>query len=269
MQAVNWCGVGWGMSTGKQSSNWHEQDAWWEATVQIIFSDQVWELAPQQVEQVLALARIEPPASILDLPCGVGRHTLEFARLGCHVTAVDRTPFYLNQARERTRELDLDVEFIEADMREFQRPAAFDLAVNLFTSFGYFEDIADDLKVLTNFFVSLRPGGVLVMDMAGKEVLARIFTPRDWRELDDGTLMLEERSVNQDWTWIESRRIVIKDGERHDLSFSHRAYGASDLTRALEQTGFTGIHVYGSLSGTPYDHTAERLVVVARKPESG
>jgi SAM-dependent methyltransferase len=237
--------------------------------MQVIFSDEVWERAPQQVEQVLALARIDPSARILDMPCGVGRHTLEFARLGCNVTAVDRTTFYLNQASERASDLGLDIEFVEADMRDFQRPAAFDLALNLFTSFGYFEAIADDLKVLANFFVSLRPGGALVMDMAGKEVLARIFAPRDWRELDNDTLVLEERSVNQAWTWLENRRIMIKDGERRDLSFSHRLYGASDLKRALEQTGFTSIRVYGSLSGAPYDHTAERLVVVARKPTTG
>ena len=76
-------------------------------------------------------------------------------------------------------------------MREFVRPEAFDAAINLFTSFGYFEDPAEDLQVAKNLFHSLKPGGALVMDLVGKEVLSRIFLPRDWQELADGSLFLQ------------------------------------------------------------------------------
>ncbi len=247
---------------------WHDHDEWWEATAKIMFQARAWELAPQQVEQALALAAFEPPVRVLDMPCGVGRHALELARLGCPVTAVDRTGAYLEQARQRADDLGLRIEFVQADMREFQRPEAFDLAINLFTSFGFFEDEADDLRVLGNLYASLRPGGALVMDMAGKEVLARKFVPHDWRELEDGTLLLEERTINQDWTWLESRWILInKDGEQREYPLSLRVYGASDLRRALEATGFGQVRIYGDLAGAPYDHTAQRLVAVARKPE--
>ncbi len=246
---------------------WYDQDWWWEGTARFLFGARSWEAAPQQVEQTLALAGLEPPIRVLDLPCGVGRHALEFARLGCTVTAVDRTAPYLIQAQARAEELGLEIEFVQDDMREFCRPAAFDLAVNLFTSFGYFEDPADDLKVLANFHVSLRPGGVLVMDMTGKEILAREFQPRDWSMLEDGTLRLEERKITRDWSWIETRWILIRDGEQREFPLSHRIYGASDLRHILAQAGFDPIRIYGDLSGGPYDHTAHRLVAVARKPE--
>lgn len=246
---------------------WHEQDDWWEETAPVMFGARAWDLAPQQVEQVLALAGVEPPIRVLDMPTGVGRHALEFARLGCTVTAVDRTAAYLNRARERANELGLKVEFVQADMREFQREDTFELAVNLFTSFGYFEDEADDRTVLENFYASLRPGGTLVMDLMGKEVMARIFQARDWHELDDGTLVLEERTIKRDWTWMENRWIIIKDGERHEQPFSHRLYGAARLQDTLAGVGFNGLRVYGSLGGASYDNEAQRLIVVARKPE--
>lgn len=246
--------------------DWHDQDEWWEATGQVMFGERAWELAPQQVEQLFSLVALEPPLRVLDLPCGVGRHTVEFARLGCPVTAVDRTAAYLEQAKEHARESGLDVEFVKADMREFRRADAYDLAVNLFTSFGYFEDQSDDVQVLTNFYVSLRPGGVLVIDTMGKEVLAHIFTPRSWHELDDGTLVLEDRRVTRNWTWMENRWILVKNGERRDYPLSHRIYGASDLERLLVLVGFDPVQIYGDFSGTSYDHAAQRLVVVARKP---
>ncbi len=244
---------------------WHDQDEWWEVMSQVLFRSRAWELAPLQVEQIMALVGIDPPVRVLDMPCGVGRHSLEFARLGCTVTAVDRTAIYLSEARRRAEEIGLSLELIQADMRQFAREAAFDIAVNLFTSFGYFEDEADDLKVLENFHTSLRPGGALVMEMAGKEVLARDFRERDWLELDDGTLLIEERRITQDWTWMNARWVLIKDGERRDYPLSHRIYGASDLSRLLRQAGFESIRVYGDLSGIDYDQNARRLVVVARK----
>jgi SAM-dependent methyltransferase len=246
---------------------WYDQEDWWEASAQVIFQARAWEHAPQQVEQVLALAGMEPPIRVLDLPCGVGRHSLEFARMGCTVTAVDRTSAYLSRARSRAEERGINLEFVQADMREFARPQSYDLAVNLFTSFGYFVDQRDDMAVLANFYASLRPGGVLVMDLMGKEVLARIFRPRDWHALDDGTLVLEERRVAHDWTWIDNRWIIVHGAERRELPFSHRLYGASDLHRALSDTGFDPIRIFGDLSGSDYDHEAQRLVAVARKPQ--
>ncbi|MBZ0299659.1 MAG: class I SAM-dependent methyltransferase [Anaerolineae bacterium] len=256
------------MNADERTSDWYEQDSLWEGTAQIIFSREALENAPQQVAQVLSLADLEPPLRVLDMPCGVGRHTLEFVRLGCAVTGVDRTAFYLKEARATVQAAEGEVEWIEADMRAFQQPGAFDLAINLFTSFGYFEDRNDDLKVLDNFYTSLRPGGVLVMDMMGKEIVARIFIPRDWDTLDDGTLLLRERSIHQDWTWIENCWILITNGNQRKFALAHRLYGASDLKNILVQAGFTGIRIYGSLSGTPYDQTAQRLVAVAHKSES-
>jgi len=74
--------------------------------------------------------------------------------------------------------------------------AIFDIAISLFTSFGYFEDPRDDQKVLANVHASLKPGGKLLMDMSGKEVIARTFQPTGWSEPEPGTLVLQDRKVN-------------------------------------------------------------------------
>jgi SAM-dependent methyltransferase len=78
------------------------------------------------------------------------------------------------------------IELVEGDMRDFRRPASYDLALSMFTSFGYFESRADDLRVLRNVRESLKPGGVFVVDVMGKEWLARHFQPTRSRSLADG-----------------------------------------------------------------------------------
>jgi SAM-dependent methyltransferase len=244
-------------------SNWYDEDRFWETVP--MFTAGRWQAAEAEVDSVLALLEVKAGASILDLPCGAGRHSLELARRGYRVTGVDRTHAYLTTARELAASEGLDLELIQADMRDFVRPGAFDAAINLFTSFGYFVDQAEDRRVARNLYGCLKPGGTLVMDLMAKEVLARIFQPSDWQELPDGTLFLQERKVSADWTWIDNRWIVVKDGQRQDFVIGHRLYDGAGLRALLLDVGFESADLYGGLSREPYDTSAERLVVVARK----
>ncbi len=243
---------------------WHEDDDFWSAMAPSFFTEERRAVAPAEIDLVLGHLNVEPAAAILDLCCGPGRHSLELARRGFRVTGVDRTRGYLQKAREQAQAAGLDIEFVHADMREFCRPEAFDGAINLFTSFGYFEDPADDRRVLANVHRSLRPGATLIMDMMGKEILARIFRERDWEERDGG-LLLQERKVDREWTWIENRWILVEDGARREYRVSHRIYSAAELCGLLRESGFASADAYGDLASAPYDHTARRLVVVARK----
>ena len=245
---------------------WHEQDDLWETVP--LFGPERMEMAPQEVDQIISLLGLQPGAAILDLCCGVGRHSLEFARRGYSVTGVDRTAAYLQTAREVADIEGLVVEWVEADAREFLRPATFDLAINLYTSFGYFEDPAEDRRVAENLFHSLKPGGSLTMDLMGKERLARIFNPRSWDELPDGSLFLQERKISDDWTWINNRWILVKDGQRREFTLGHRLYDGAGLRTLLLDSGFESVALYGDMDGTPYNNDARRLVAVARKAEA-
>ena len=243
---------------------WHEQNAFWETVAPVLFVERRWSDAPAEVGQVIALLGIDPGAHVLDLCCGVGRHSLELARRGFQVTGVDRTRLYLDRAFRQAKAEGLKVEFVQSDMRTFCKPDAFDAVVNMFTSFGYFEDPEDDRQVVLNMYRSLRPGGVFLIDIMGKEVLARIFRERDWYE-EDGVLILQERKVSQSWSWMENRWIILKDDNRTELNLSHRIYSAVELTSLLAGCGFTHLDAYGDLQGSAYDHLARRLVIVAHK----
>ena len=243
---------------------WHEQDTFWEAVEPVLFSRRRRSDAPVEVENIISMLGIRPGAAVLDLGCGVGRHSLELARRGFHVTGVDRTRAYLNKAAHQAKAAGLRVELVQEDMRTFCRPDAFEAAVSLFTSFGHFEDPDEDRHVAMNVYRSLKPGGVFLLEMMGKEILARSFQERTWQE-EDGVLLLEERKVRMGWSWIEHRWIIVTGNNRTELRLSHRLYSGAELTSLLAGCDFARTEVYGDLAGRPYDHMAKRLVVVARR----
>lgn len=137
--------------------DWFAAEAFWAAVYPFEFPDPVVDAGMAQVDRPIGLAGGRA-GDTLDLGCGPGRHTVPLARRGFRVTAVDLWAFDLARARERVVAAGVD-ELVQANTRAFARPEAFDLALGLFTTLGYFEDARDDLRVLQNVHHSLRPGG--------------------------------------------------------------------------------------------------------------
>src|SRR5687767_12212087 len=119
-------------------AEWFEDESFWEDFYPTMFGEERFEAATEQVEKILALTAFQG-RDVLDLCCGPGRHSVLLAKRGFRVTAVDRTPFLLDKAKERGEADDAQVEWVLQDMRDFARPNSFDLVLNLFTSFGYFD----------------------------------------------------------------------------------------------------------------------------------
>jgi len=246
-------------------TGWHEEAEFWELFGGTMFDAAAWKSAEEQVGALEALLGIEPGLRVLDLACGPGRHSIPLARRGYRVLGVDRTEHFLEEARRRADDEGLDLDLAHADMREFVEPEAFDVAINMLTSFGYFEDPDEDTKIIGNMFRSLVPGGRVLLDTMGKEIIARIFEHKQWRERD-GDFYLYERKILDDWSWIENRWIRIDVDERHEYTVGHRLYSALEFKRLLVAGGFVDVKAYGGLDGRPYDNEAERLVVVGTKP---
>jgi SAM-dependent methyltransferase len=149
-------------------------------------------------------------------------------------------------------------------MREFVRPAAYDLALSLFTSFGYFRHPEENQHVIENIHTSLRPGGSLVMDMLGKEILARIFPPTSAQEIPGG-LLVERRQAINDWSMMHNQWILVAQGRQTTFDFEHWLYSGWELRQMLVAAGFRDIQLFGNLEGDPYGPAATRLVALARK----
>ena len=243
---------------------WFEDEQFWRSLYPVIFPPERLAAAGEQVAHILALAKFDG-RKVLDLCCGPGRHAVEFAQLGFDVTGVDRSSYLINRARERASQAGVFVEWVIEDMRHFARTATFDLACNLFTSFGYFADEQDDLQVLRNVHDSLKDGGVFVLEMIGKERLSRVWQSAICTEHADGSLLLQRPQVRDDWRRISNEWILLKDGRYRTFRFEHTIYSGRELKDRLLSCGFEQAELFGDLQGSPYGLEATRLIAVARK----
>jgi len=249
----------------QDENQWYEDNHLWEAMADTMFSFERWDAASKEIDSLLKTLDIQPEAHILDLCCGPGRHSLDLARRGFKVTGVDRTTHYLDMARDKAAWEGLKIEWVQEDMRRFVRAGAFDVALSMYTTFGYFENPEDERRVARNVFDSLKPGGRWVIDLMGKEVLARIYQARDWMEKDD-TIMMEERIISPDWSHMNMRWILLKDGRKDEFKLRLWLYSAVELVELLKSVGFSKVESYGDLDGGPYDIKAKRLITIATRP---
>ncbi len=246
---------------------WFQDEGFWDEFAPFMFDETRWNLADLEVELILALTGVAPPARVLDLCCGVGRHSLAFARLGFSVTGVDLTPSYLEAARESTATEGLSIEFIQADAREFRAPEPYSLCVDLGASFGYDEKIEDDARILRCCRENLEPGGAFVLETIGKETAARSFVETEHLERD-GWDISARYDILGDWEKLGNTWRAIKGDTVYERSFAIRLYAGTEIRQALLAAGFDEVALYGDLDGRRYDQHAEMQVAVARRKKA-
>ena len=246
-------------------TEWFENESFWKETYNFLFPENIFNDTEEQMGNVLKLIEIDV-SSILDLCCGPGRCSTVLARKGFSVTGVDLSPYLIDKAEERAKDENLSIEYVLDDMRRYVRPLAYDLVLNMFTSFGYFDDKNDDLVVLKNVFISLKPGGAFLIDVIGKERLAKIVQPTMSNVLADGTMIVQRPEIYDNWTRVKNDWIIIKGDHAKTFTFHHTIYSGQELKERMEQSGFNNIKLYGGLDGCPYDSNAQRLVIVGFKP---
>ena len=238
-------------------------DTWLGGRVDQMLTPERTEAEVGFMERALALA---PGSRILDLCCGHGRHALLLAGRGYSLTGVDFSDRALRLARRRAQRAGLPVRWLKRDMRRIAFREEFDAVVNVFTSFGYFESDAENEDVLRRVAAALRPGGCFLIDHINREYLVRSYEPRDWRQASDGTLVLEERSIDllagrsrSEWT------AITPDGARHESRVDVRVYTLRELVGMLERAGLRFRQAWGGFDGGDYSLESRRMIVLAEK----
>ncbi|MCK5115212.1 MAG: class I SAM-dependent methyltransferase [Candidatus Aegiribacteria sp.] len=242
---------------------WFENSDFWELTYPFMFPETRIEKAEEDALSLLKLTGFEK-GDILDLCCGPGRFAIPLARMGYSVTGVDATDYLLELAMCRASLENVEVEWVKEDMRRFRRSGSYDLILNMFTSFGYFQDHSDNMRVLENINGSLRQGGKFVIEIMGKETLASIFHPVTDCETEEGLLLIQRHRIEEGWNRIENDWLLIdKEIVLGRWKFSHWVYSATELKNMLRDTGFSNVEVYGDLEGAPYNSESGRLIAVS------
>ncbi len=225
--------------------------------------------ASRAVRWILARAALKPGAHVLDAPCGFGRHAVEFARAGAKVTGVDFNETELGRAREAAARAGVTLSLVGQDMRDMEFAGEFDVAVNLFSSIGYFSDDEDRL-LIDRFWRALSPGGLFVLDTRNRDQCVRSMPAEERQRVEGGTLRIENRfdPATSRWTarWWRLDGGAPEDDAGAFIGESEiRLYSAHELRAMLRPERWNRVDLYGGFDGTPFSLDARRLVVMARK----
>ncbi len=204
---------------------------------------------------------------VLDLCCGQGRHSVLLARHGFQVTALDLNSSYLELAQQAAVTASVTLDTIAGDMRQIPFQNHFDAIVNMYSSFGYLESEADDLRVLESAANALKPRGRLLLDMLNREWAVANYIQNDWHRGVDNTLYVERRDLDLASSSMHvSFTIVGPNGSRRDSVGHHiRLYTLTEITRLLERVGLRVTGVFGGFDSEPYAITTRRMIILAEK----
>lgn len=204
-------------------------------------------------------------ARILDCPCGQGRHAHLLAEAGYDVDGVDYSRDLLALAKERGTSRTL--RFRRGDMRKLPRrwTGRFDAVVNLFTSFGFFLDPADDRRVLAEFARVLARGGRLVWHGGSRDGVMARFLERDWWRTSDGTIVAHERSFDplSGFLTVRSSWEGPKGGGEREHRI--RLYTADRLAELCAAVGLVVEEAWDGWNDRPLRRRSTEMLLVARK----
>jgi SAM-dependent methyltransferase len=214
------------------------------------------ELFIDNICQYLALPE---QSRVLDLACGKGRHAIYLAKKGYEVTGLDLSARNIAAAQISANER---LHFAEHDMRAVYKNSHFDVVFNMFTSFGYFDDPQDDLKVLSAIHDSLKPGGIFVFDYLNNHFVSETHIPSE-EQLIDGIHFQIARHISDSWI-IKQIQFEI-EGQAFSFYEKVRNYQPAELATLLHRSGFEILRSFGNYRLEPLSVDSPRCIYVARR----
>lgn len=209
---------------------------------------------------------VSTKSRVLDIACGSGRHSLELARRGFDVTGFDLSRYLISEAKKNlknSKEKNLKLKFLIKDMRYFDFNNSFDIAVNIFTSFGYFENDKENFRVIENISNSLKSNGYFVFDFLNKSYVQNNLIPYSRNKIG-ATTLIQKRKIEDGFV---RKEIIIKKND-DELKFYEilKLYSLHEFKKAFESYNLKTQHVFGDYFGNKFNSTkSQRLIIIAQK----
>jgi SAM-dependent methyltransferase len=219
--------------------------------------------AANEVRTMSEWLQLPAGAKVLDLCCGSGRHSIVLDKLGLDVTGVDLSETLLAEAR--TNSEGCSIRWQHGDMRNVPLEGeTFDAVLNMFTSFGYFDNDAENERVLGEIARLLREGGQFIIDFLNPSFIEANLVPHSVRE--DGAATIDETRAIQDGYVVKTIRIQDKESDERVYEERVKLYRLASFRSMLERAGLTLERVFGGYDGTDYEEAGSpRLIMMGTK----
>jgi SAM-dependent methyltransferase len=210
---------------------------------------------------------------MLDLACGNGRHSIFFAEKGYEVLGVDLSPYLIGEANKKLSleysEFREHMKFEIGDMRNLSYKSEFDLVVNLFSSFGYFDEEDQNRAVIKSISRSLKKNGYFFFDFLNSVYLRNNLMAFDIQKRNRNTIIQVREITGK---FVKKNILIMrnKPGAQYpELRRFHekiRLYTPEDFRIIFRSSGLKILKLFGDYSGKPFNkNRSERLIILAQK----
>lgn len=214
------------------------------------------------LNNLLQFLKPDPSSRLLDIACGRGRHSIYLNKKGYEVTGIDLSYSNIRFAKQFENER---LQFFVNDMRHLFYINYFDIALNLFTSFGYFDTERDHINALTAFRKSLKDDGLLVFDYFNSRKIVQNLTPEEIRHIDGIDFHINKKVI--DGNIVKS---IAFEHKKKDFLFQEevKAFSQDDFYRMFEKSGFRIKHQFGDYALNDFDATqSDRIILICEKAD--
>lgn len=256
----------------KTSKSWF--DIWFNKEYLEIYSHRDSKEAKIQAEfidQIISknISKSKDSIRIIDIACGAGRHSIELAKLGYDVTGVDLSKDLIQTAlveKNKIKEQSLNIKFLVSDMRNLQfDEKSFDVALSLFTSFGYLSSDEEHLKLLSHWNSLLPKNGLLFLDFLNSSHIKQNLVEKS-SKIINGKSISERRWINHETNRVEKEITINHNGESKKYLESVRLFSNEELVSMLEKVGFKVISNLSDFnSSKKFDKNSKRTLLIAKK----
>lgn len=218
----------------------------------------------KEVDFIVSELKIKPGQTILDIPCGFGRHSVELAKRGFHVTGVDISPTFIKGLTKQIKKGKLSVRVIEANVLTLKLTQKFHGIICMGNCFGHFD--FDKMKLFIEKVSScLHKGAKFIINsgMIAESILPN-FTKHRMFTINDIKMSILN-VYNVDDSSVTSHIVYTKNSMKEEHSFKHYVFTMEEVSRLLKMYGLDIIHNYNSTSKEEYSFGDEQIYMVAEK----
>lgn len=227
----------------------------------ILYKDRDNQEAEYFMDNLLEQIHLPVKSSVLDIACGKGRHSLFLADKGYHVTGIDLSEQSIAYCKQFERQ---SLEFYVHDMREIFRTNCYDVALNLFTSFGYFNSDHDNRLALRTASLALKPGGYFILDFFNPDFIKNT-SQQHIKQVDGIDFSINKHS---DGNTIEKTIQFSDSGKSFKFTESVQIISKHTFLKHFERVGLVTRHIFGDYSLRPFEEdSSERMIFITQKPQ--
>lgn len=239
--------------------NWFE--SWFDSPYyHLLYNHRDYSEAEYFITQLFAFLSPQKNSKILDLACGKGRHALQIHQLGNDVLGVDLSPKSIKAANKMKEE---GLSFETGDMRELHYTSHFDIVVNLFTSFGYFQQEGDNVKVINSIAKALKPKGTLVLDYLNVVKVEKELPIE--HKVKRGNITFKVKKAIKD-SFIVKDISFEENSETYVFQEHVKRFTVKHFQEIFSSCNLEIQHVFGDYDLNVFDEkTSDRLILIAKK----